>query len=218
MAVWPWGHVYAFFFTFSFSFWFLNEVSRPDISHLSPAKIFLTNSYTQWDYGMQTMGVTGFKTGWNNEHARSVITWIRETVWGVFLTLHINYDLRVWHFLRLLLCWYIFFHRGLGLNILTGLGSIWERREKWFVSASTMLTPTEILPPVPNAAGCLTCSVPSTQASASQISLFLVTTHLSSCLSWLCKILWCWSSLGSTAWNVPKFQSQIYSVWVIKAG
>lgn len=133
---------------------------------------------------MQRTSVIGFKTGQNGKHTRSVISWIRETVRGVFLAFHINYDCWVWHFLRFYLHWQIFFHRGLRLNALTSLGSIWKRREKWFISACTMLTPPEkSCPPVPDATGCLTCTVPSPQASASPISVFFVTAHLLSCSS-----------------------------------
>lgn len=38
---------HVLFLIFSFFFFFLNEVTRPDTSHLFPAKIFHTNSYTQ---------------------------------------------------------------------------------------------------------------------------------------------------------------------------
>lgn len=146
----------------------------------------------------ETMGCKGQESqvsGQNNKHVRSVISWIRETVWGIFLAFHINQDLRSWHFLCFYLHWNVFFWQWLGLNTLANLGSIWKR-EKWFVSALTMAPPDGNSPPVPKAAGCLIRSVPSPQAPASQISIFSVTTHLLSYPSCL-RALWYWSYLAS---------------------
>lgn len=60
-----------------------------------------------------------------------------------------------------------------------------KKGKKWFISAHAMLTLMKILLPVPDAAGCRTCSVPSPQASASQSPIFLLPTHLLGCPSWL---------------------------------
>lgn len=75
-------------------------------------------------------------------------------------------------------------------------------------------TPREILPPspwchrLPNLHSPLSPGICKPNFSflcnCSFIELFIVALF--------CKTLWCWSSLGSTGQNVPKYQSKIYSV------